>query len=164
MSTAERVPAKNGLEMLSLDHRAIERLFADLKTKPAAQTREWVFTELVSHLLTHTFIEEEVLYPAIRTAVQGGDDLADASGEEHRTMKAKIARLEQLDPNDHETEILLAHLERDLGDHIDEEEGVLFIMLRSAVGEDRLVEMSADLEEARRAAPRPAYSEGLNRG
>ncbi len=126
MSTAADVPGMDALETLTIDHRAVERLFAELRSKPVGQGREWVVGELVSQLLTHAFIEERVLYPAIRRVVPGGDELADAAVEEHRALTETLARLEALDPNDHEAEILLAHLQRDLRDHVDEEEGVLF--------------------------------------
>ncbi len=164
MTTAEEIPAIDVLEMLTTDHRGLERLFAEVRNKDADQAREWVVGELVSQLLTHAFIEEQVLYSAIRTAVPGGEELADAAVEEHQALEETLARLEAVDPNDHEAEILLAHLQRDLRRHVDEEEGVLFLMLRSELGERRLVEMAGELEEARRAAPRPSRGHGSGHG
>ncbi len=141
------------LEMLITDHRGIERLFADLSSKLVGQAREWVGGEFVSRLLTHAFVEEQVLYPAIRTAVPGDQELVDAALDEHQALKDTLARLQALDPNDHESEILLAHLHRDLRGHVDNEERVLFPMLRYSLGERRLAEMARELEQVRRAAP-----------
>ncbi len=141
--------------MLRLDHRALERLFAKVKANPAGPSREWVVSDLVSELLTHALLEEELLCPLIRTAVPRGQQLADAATEENRALKETLSRLQELDPNDHEREILLTHLQGGLRDHVGEEEEVLFVLLRAAVDEHRLAELARDLEEARRTAPRP---------
>ncbi len=153
MSTAEQVPPLDVLEKLTFDHKVVERLFDDLKAKPVGDGRKAVFMNLVSELLTHVFIEEHALYPAIRTAVAGGDELVDAAVEEHQALKTTLARLETLDPNDHEAEVLLAHLQRDFGNHMDQDEQVLFPMLRSAVDEGRLLDLAEVLERARKVAP-----------
>ncbi len=152
MSIAEQVPSLDVLEKLAIDHRVVERLFDDLKAKAVGGGREGVLMNLVSALRTHVFVEEHVLYPAIRTAVAGGDELVDGAVEEHQALKTTLARLETLDPNDHEAEVLLAHLQRDFGDHMDQEEQLLFPMLRSAVDEGRLLDLAEVLERARKTA------------
>ncbi len=149
MSTAEHVPSSDVLEVLILDHRVLERLFDDVKAKPLGDGREAALTCLVSELLTHLFVEEQVLYPAIRTALAGGDELVDSAVEEHQALKQTLARLEAVDPNDHEAEILLAHLQRDLRDHVEQEESALFLMFRSAVDEGDLLDMAELVERAR---------------
>ena len=151
--TASRTDA---VTLLSSDHRTVDRLFSDLETStPGAQQRgEWI-QQMIRELSVHAAIEEQILYPAIRDEVPGGDQLAEETIDEHQQVKEMLARLEKLDADDGETDAVLAGLITHVRQHVQEEEGPggLFDQLRSVVDQDRLDQMGEQLEAAKKMAP-----------
>jgi hemerythrin superfamily protein len=151
--TANRTDA---VTLLSSDHRTVDRLFSHLETStPGAQQRgEWI-KQVIRELSVHAAIEEQILYPAIRDDVPGGDQLAEEAIDEHQQVKEMLARLEKLDADDGETDAARAGLITHVRQHVQEEErpGGLFDQLRSVVDQDRLDQMGEQLEAAKKMAP-----------
>jgi hemerythrin superfamily protein len=108
----------------------------------------------LSHTLVgHEVAEEEVLYPAIRKYVDGGDDLADARLREQAEAESLLHDIQTLDPN---TEYFLASfikLRADVLRHAEAEEQTVFPALASAVAPDEQVRLGKRYERAKQAAP-----------
>src|SRR5579884_1790824 len=64
------------VQLLLADHEQAKRLLQAFDTVPASG-RDQAFCELTYELVRHEVAEEEVVYPALRRFVDGGDDLAD---------------------------------------------------------------------------------------
>ena len=146
----------DAVALLTNDHRTVEQLFTQLEgLQSGVDRREELIQQVVSELSVHAVIEEQVLYPAIRSEVPGGEELADHAIDEHQRVKELLARLEELDPKESETDQVLRQLMADFRQHVQEEEGPdgLFDQLRTNVDQGRLVEMGDAMSKAKTAAP-----------
>jgi hemerythrin superfamily protein len=124
-------------ELLSTDHRTVERLFATFDADHDDATAH----EICDALTLHSEIEEQVLYPEVRRIVDDGDDLANTAEAEHGAVRALIARVYETPPADltplvNELRTLVEH-------HVESEETDVFPRLR---------ESGADAEELGRKA------------
>jgi hemerythrin superfamily protein len=83
-------------------------------------------------LTLHAQVEEEILYPAARTALAHDEDLVDEAYVEHASAKSLVAQIKTM-TNDQPLFDAKVHV---LGEYIDhhvrEEEGELFPKLRKA--------------------------------
>ena len=149
MSTSEPSLGLDGLELLAMGHRGAERLLADIDEQPGGARRTELVSEMISQLRLHAAVEEAIFYPAIRAEVIDGDVLAYRGIQDHQCVKEALARLERLDLNDHEAELILLQLKSDVRDHIEEEEGVVFAAVRAEMDMARLAEMGRAVARAK---------------
>lgn len=145
----------DAITLLTNDHRSVDLLFTQLEASPPGDHRGQTIQQVIRELSVHAVIEEQVLYPALRDEVPGGEGLADHAIDEHQEVKEALARLEQLDPADAETETTLQQLISNVRQHVGEEEGPggLLERLRATVSQERLEEMGEQLEAAKKLAP-----------
>ena len=146
---------QDAIELLTSDHAEVEQMFVQIEAAPEGETRDRLVQGVIRELSVHAAIEEQILYPAIRDEVPGGDQLAEEAIDEHQQAKEMLARLEKLDADDGETDAVLAGLITHVRQHVQEEEGPggLFDQLRSVVDQDRLDQMGEQLEAAKKMAP-----------
>ena len=133
----------DGFEMLAEDHRAVERLFETY----VHDNEDSVAREICEELTLHTRVEEAVLYPALRTYVDGGDDLADIAEQEHAAVKSLIARIYESPPDD--LLGVVSELRHEVEQHIAREETELFPEMREAGVDAGL--LGAEIAGTRRA-------------
>jgi hemerythrin superfamily protein len=134
----------DGFEILSEDHREVERLFDTYRN----DNEDSIAHEICERLSVHTRVEEAALYPALRRYVDGGDDLADVAEQEHSAVKTIIARIYDSPPEG--LFDLVAELRREVEHHVESEESELFPQMREAGVDAGL--LGAEIEGARRAA------------
>jgi hemerythrin superfamily protein len=153
--TEARVSGIDAVTLLENDHRTVDGLFRQYEdlvvTAPSAR-REPV-DRFIRELSVHAAIEEEVLYPAVRRDLPDGDSMADEALEEHQEAKEILRRLERMDPSHFEFDSAVTQLIKDVRHHVDEEEADMFPRLRSALGQERLMQLGARMQEAKRIAP-----------
>lgn len=154
-TTNEASGRTDAVTLLTNDHRSFDHLFTQLEGSLSGEERGQAIQGVIRELSVHAVIEEQVLYPAIREEVPGGEGLADHAIDEHQELKEALARLERLEPGDAETETTLRQLISDMRQHVGEEEGPggLFEQLRVTVSQERLEEMGEQLEAAKKMAP-----------
>lgn len=110
----------NGFEVLSSQHREVERQF-----QRYSESRDDSIAREICYALTlHAAIEEKILYPELRRMVDDGDDLADDAAAEHGLAKTIISRIYDSPPED--LRPLVAELERTVAAHVRFEEETLF--------------------------------------
>ena len=134
----------DGFEILSEDHREVERLFDTYRHDP----EDWIAYDICGRLGVHTRIEEAALYPALRRYVDGGDDLADVAEQEHAAAKSIIARIYDSPPG--QLFDLVTELRSEVEHHVESEESDLFPEIRES-GVDAGV-LGAEIAGARRIA------------
>ena len=118
----------DAIALLTDDHREVEELFVRFeKTGAGARKRRGELVERITQALSvHAFIEEEILYPAIRRSVaDAGDDVLEAL-EEHHLVKLTLAELETMDPSHERYGAKVTVLIENVRHHVAEEEGELF--------------------------------------
>ena len=134
----------DGFEILSQDHREVERLFDTYRHDPEAS----IAHDICARLSVHTRVEEAALYPALRRYVDGGDDLADVADQEHAVAKSIIARIDDSPPE--QLFDLVTELRSEVEHHVESEESELFPQMRES-GVDAGV-LGTEIAGARRVA------------
>jgi len=132
----------NVIELLKQDHREVEGLFASFDNDPQSATA----AKLCEELEVHTAAEETFVYPALREAVSGGEQLADEAEGEHAEAKQIIGRIKQTRDPGHLSEVM-AELKQAIEHHVEEEEGTVFPKMASDLGDTELDAMGANVQE-----------------
>ena len=92
---------ENLISVLMTDHREVEEMFTELESAGLpAQRRAELRDKVITELVRHSVAEEMYLYPTTRTALPGGDQLADREIEEHAAAERVMKDLEKVDPDD----------------------------------------------------------------
>jgi hemerythrin superfamily protein len=141
---------QDAIELLEADHREVDQLFAQIESGQG--DKDEVVRKIVKELSVHAAIEEQILYPAMRRALDDGDAKVDEAIQEHQEMKEALADIERLGSSP-AREAKLQKLMADVRHHVQEEEDELFPEMRSAVGEDELKKMGAAMAAAKKMAP-----------
>jgi hemerythrin-like domain-containing protein len=159
MPRQARSPAAARLRVRALlqdDHRAIAAAFAAVEALPqpvAAAALEAQVDVALELLERHAWLEEEVLYPAIRP--RAGERIDEAEVE-HASMAALVAQLRAGGPADAKYLARFKVLGEYLRHHAAEEEGALFAALeRKAMPWDE-IEERLRLKHAPAPEPPPA--------
>lgn len=115
MATARH---QDAIALLKADHRKVEALFA--KYEKARGNKSALAKQICLELTVHTIIEEEILYPAARDAVE--DDILDEAYVEHDGAKLMISELEAGAPGDDFYDAKVKVLSEEIKHHVKEEE------------------------------------------
>lgn len=141
------------VDAIVADHRAVQGVFAEIEASADARHRRDLVEHVIAELVRHSVAEEQYLYPAARTALPDGDEVADHEIAEHAEAEEVMQELERTDPTDPRFDELVASLIGDVRHHIDEEERDLLPRLRAACGAAELRELGKKFEQAKRIAP-----------
>ena len=88
----------NAVKLLKADHKEVAALFEKFET--ADEDEKGGIAEQVCQMLSvHAQIEEELLYPAARDALEEDDaGLVDEATVEHASVKDLVSQIESADP------------------------------------------------------------------
>ena len=117
--TTESKP-KDGLQLLTSDHRKVEGLFARFEKTTGASAKEKLVKEICTELKIHAQIEEEIYYPEIRGKVE--EDALDEAYVEHDSAKLLINELEAAEPDEGFYDAKVKVLQELIEHHVKEEE------------------------------------------
>src|SRR5687768_14832479 len=109
------------VEMLKEDHEKVKTLFEEFKDAQGRQKGEIAKTA-IQELEVHAELEERLIYPAIRAAIDEDDKMNQAI-EEHHLVHVLIAELKKLKPSEDRFEAKFNVLGELVKHHIEEEEG-----------------------------------------
>jgi hemerythrin superfamily protein len=133
--------ASSAVKLLKQDHRAVAQALEEFES--AAHARKQAIAQHICKMLTvHTQIEEELLYPAAREALDSDDvHLVAEARVEHTSVKDLIQQIEQAKEVDEEYEAKVQVMGEFVKHHVKEEETELFPKLeRSSLDLDALGE------------------------
>jgi hemerythrin superfamily protein len=146
----------DGIVLLKEDHKKVKGLFKEFKkTKDSAngEAKRKLVDQICTELVTHSFIEETIFYPAVRGEVEGVGPEVLESVEEHHVVDWLLSELTDLDPADETFDAKVTVLIENVTHHVDEEESDLFPAVRKALGRNRLVELGEKMAQAKAKAP-----------
>lgn len=137
--------------LLTLDHRKVQALFAELQAKRGRMRTHEKF-ELVrkacAELLIHFAIEEGIFYPRVQEAI--GDDAAmDEAWDQHDSAKSLIILLGNIPPDEPMFDAKVRILAEQVEHHIQDEETVMFPKV--LVSDIDLIALGRELLEAKNA-------------
>jgi hemerythrin-like domain-containing protein len=144
-------------QLLKKDHATVKQLFArfEKQGERAQETKQSIFSEIQRELETHSTIEEEIFYPAVRESVGGTDELVDESLEEHNVLKSLLSELSSLSADDEEFDAKMTVLQENVEHHVEEEEGEMFPKVEAQLGQERLQELGSQLQARKEVLGQP---------
>jgi hemerythrin-like domain-containing protein len=122
---------RDAVTLLKQYHRMVEALFEEFEE--ADETEQSAIAQRVCQMLTvHAQIEEEILYPAAKQALEDEEeeDLVNEAEVEHASAKELIAKIEGMTPDDEHFEATVKVLGEYVKHHVKEEEGEMFPKLK----------------------------------
>lgn len=141
-------PASYALKLLQQDHRAVAEALEEFESAEHEEKQE-IARRICKMLKVHTQMEEELLYPAARDALDSDDShLVAEARVEHASVKDLIEQIEAREEVDEQYEAKVCVMGEFVKHHVKEEETELFPKLeRSSMDLDALGER---LEERKR--------------
>jgi hemerythrin-like domain-containing protein len=152
----------DAIVLLKEDHKEVRKLFRDFENAGEGATRKKgeLVTKILEALTVHTYLENEIMYPAVRELVPKLESDILESYEEHHVADVLCAELAALKPDDERFDAKTTVLIELVSHHIDEEESDWFPEVRSSLGRKQLQEIGARMVEARKDAPRSPAQPG----
>jgi hypothetical protein len=142
------------IEMLKADHKKVKKAFRDFeKLDPQEDSEECraIVEETLGDVQVHATLEEELFYPAARSALSD-EELIDEAEVEHMTVKVLIEQLKTMQPEDEKYGAMFKVLGEYINHHVKEEEGEMFPKLGRAKFDwdslhDEIVGRRSELEQ-----------------
>ena len=146
----------DAITLLKADHKAVSKLFREYKAakKNGRSNRSKSIDKAIEALSIHAAIEEQVFYPAVREEAPALEDDILESIEEHHVLKWTLAEIATIGPADERYDAKVTVMMEQVRHHVEEEETDWFPKVRDALGRTRLRELGAELEKAKKRAPR----------
>jgi hemerythrin superfamily protein len=133
---AEALGTKDWLDALTLEHRAVSKMFdALLETNEEQTGKRKAGLAAIDHALTkHSLQEELVIYPALRRV---DEDQAQSLFQDHFEVKTFLSQLSfDIKPSDPAWLTRLREFKQTLDEHIREEENEIFPSFRGRMSEE----------------------------
>jgi len=148
-----RVTTKDAIALLKADHQKVRALLGELEktTGKATARREELLEEIERELKIHTTVEEQIFYPAFRTAVEKKDDrkLYFEALEEHHVVDTVLPEIKSTERNS-EPFAAKAKVLKDLVEHhAEEEEMEMFPRARKLLGREKLQKLGEEIASAK---------------
>jgi hemerythrin superfamily protein len=140
------------VDILTTDHHEVLDLLGRIPAAAPDQRRDMADT-IIAELMRHAIAEEMYVYPAMREHLPDGGSRVEHDVEEHQELTEVMKQLESVDADDAAFLETLSRLERILRDHVQDEERDQFPLLRAHLSREQLVEIGAEVETAKKAAP-----------
>jgi hemerythrin superfamily protein len=142
----------DAIALLTADHNEVRDLFAQFRqaheAEDMARMKE-LQQEIFSELETHTRIEEDIFYPAVREVDEEElTETVDEGVQEHHVVKVLMREIESVSGDDTfqaKMKVLMENVEH----HAEEEESEMFPDVREKMSQERLEELGAELQAAK---------------
>jgi hemerythrin-like domain-containing protein len=127
-STGAMPASQDAIALLTADHREVSDMFEqfDQLGDRAKVAKEKLKDKICAALTAHTTIEEEIFYPAVRKAIEDGEDMVDEAVVEHASAKDLIRQLQEMQPDDELYDAKVKVLGEQIDHHVEEEEKEMF--------------------------------------
>jgi iron-sulfur cluster repair protein YtfE (RIC family) len=135
------------IALLAQDHRKILALFEQfqrIRGGNDSNGKQMLAEILCTELVIHAQVEQDILYPALRRALDE-KKLLDEAEVEHRMAARMVSELELMDPEDALYDAELAVLCTYVSHHIQEEESLIFPKISEAPLDDATVDALKNL-------------------
>jgi hemerythrin superfamily protein len=113
--------ASSIIDMLKEDHQKVKALFEEFEQAEGREQGEIAKTAM-QDLEVHAALEEKLIYPAIREAIDEDEKMNEAV-EEHHLVHVLIGELKKIKPSDERFHAKFSVLGELVKHHIEEEEG-----------------------------------------
>jgi hemerythrin superfamily protein len=156
----------DAITLLKADHKEVKKLFRQFETagENATKQKGELVHRMIELLTVHTYVENEVMYPAVRALLPEVEHDILESFEEHHVADVLCTELFAMSPDAERFDAKTTVLIESVSHHIEEEEGEWFPKVRTALGRKELAEIGERMLEARQRAPHsPAHPKALKK-
>lgn len=145
----------DAIALLTQDHQEVKELFKRYKSlgDRAHTSKGRLVGKMIRELSIHAALEEQLLYPVVRTSLPDGDSLVEEALREHREAKETLAELDKIDPEDHGFDVRVKTLIEEVDHHVREEEQEMFPKFRKSIERGTLVEIGDRMRMLKKIAP-----------
>ena len=134
-------------DVLKKQHRDVLRMFKEIQKADDPNERRRLLDDVADALRTHSQLEEELFYPAIRqSGVKKAEDLVLEALEEHHVVDLILGEVPDMDPEAESFPAKMTVLAELVAHHIEEEEQEMF-KLATKLGDDEMRDLGKRLEE-----------------
>lgn len=140
------------VDLLLEQHNQIKELFGRVPAAQGAEKRQ-LFEQLVRLLAVHESAEEEVVHPAARKRIEGGEQMVDTRLREEDEAKHALAALHDLGVEHPEFDRQFGALAAAVIRHAEREEAEEFPRLRENIPAEQLRRMTGAVQAAEATAP-----------
>jgi hemerythrin superfamily protein len=116
---------KDAIALLKADHEAVSQLFAEYEKSRSVPNKKALVAEICAALTVHAQIEEELFYPAVKSALKDKLLVPEATVE-HTSVKDLIAQLEGVQPDGEMYDAKVKVLSEYVKHHVKEEQTEMF--------------------------------------
>jgi hemerythrin superfamily protein len=116
---------KDAIALLKADHEAVSQLFAEYEKSRSVPNKKALVAEICAALTVHAQIEEELFYPAVKSALKD-KLLVPKATVEHTSVKDLIAQLEGVQPDGEMYDAKVKVLSEYVKHHVKEEQTEMF--------------------------------------
>ena len=156
----------DAIVILREDHKEIRKLFREFQDAGAnaTATKGKIVDRILEALTVHTYLENEVMYPEVRTLLPDVEDDVLESYEEHHVADVLCMELAAMKPDAERFDAKVTVLIENVTHHMDEEEQDWFPKVREGLGRKQLSEIGRRMNEIRPSAPRsPAQPSAMKK-
>jgi hemerythrin-like domain-containing protein len=148
----------DAVTFLREDHKSVLGMLEALDGAPSGSGAQssglgTMVTNLVIAESQHEAIEQQFFWPAVRDALDDGDELADAAIEQEQQGKKLLQRLEIGSPGDANYHDALQEFVNAGREHIMFEQDVVWPRFEAAVSREDREKLGEKLEQAKKVAP-----------
>ena len=146
----------DAIVLLKEQHKEVKKLFREFQAagENATSRKAELVRKILEALTTHTYLENEVMYPEVRRLLPDLEQDVLESYEEHHVADVLCFELATMSPDDDHFVAKVTVLIENVTHHIDEEENDWFPKVREGLGRKELQEMGARMVELEPKAPR----------
>jgi hemerythrin superfamily protein len=120
-----KVAPKDAITMLKADHESVSQLFAEYEKTRSSPKKKALVAEICTALSVHAQIEEEIFYPAVKSALKDKLLVPEATVE-HKSVKDLIAQLLGVEPDGEMYDARVKVLSEYVKHHVKEEQNEMF--------------------------------------
>jgi hemerythrin-like domain-containing protein len=148
----------DALTFLREDHKSVLGMLEVLDGAPSgsgakASGLETMVTNLIIAESQHEAAEEQFFWPAVRKALDNGDELADEAIAQEQEGKKLLQQLEDSEPGEPEYHQALQDFVKAGREHISYEQDVVFPAFEAAVSREEREMIGEKLEAAKKIGP-----------
>ena len=142
----------NALDLIKDDHERLKKMFKRALQTDDAGARGDLLQQIRAELVAHERMEEDIFYPALRSASEKAKDIVLEGYEEHHVIDLILDEMFNVPEDTDQWTAKLNVLHENLEHHIEEEEGEMFKRARKAMSDETLQELGRKMRQAKEAA------------
>ena len=124
-TAANKPTPGDAVALLKADHEAVEEMFSDYKKARSTSAKKSLVSDICLALTVHTQIEEELFYPAVKSALNDKMVIPEAIVE-HDGLRELIAQIQGVEPDGDMYDAKVMVLSEYVQHHVKEEHTEMF--------------------------------------